>query len=202
MARYLVTGCAGFIGSHLTDALLRAGHVVVGVDSFDGYYPRVLKEANLHGALGQDAFTLVEADILDMDFDGEGTVSQWSLRDCWRVLTASTTSQPKLGYGGVGAAHSRHTRGTTFWPRSDSSRRACKREPRNSCTPPRPRSTETKSRSPCTRRWSRDHCITLRCHQTRGGASLRSVPREPRARRCLASVLQCLRTQATPRHGL
>jgi UDP-glucuronate 4-epimerase len=44
--RYLVTGAAGFIGSHLTDALLAAGHDVAAVDCFTDYYDRALKEAN------------------------------------------------------------------------------------------------------------------------------------------------------------
>jgi len=43
----VVTGCAGFIGSHLADRLLADGHAVVGIDSFEDYYPRALKEANL-----------------------------------------------------------------------------------------------------------------------------------------------------------
>lgn len=45
----LVTGAAGFIGSHLCERLLHAGHAVVGVDAFIPYYPRPLKEANLVG---------------------------------------------------------------------------------------------------------------------------------------------------------
>ena len=62
----VVTGCAGFIGSHLTDRLLADGHVVVGIDSFEDYYPRAIKEANLEGARANPAFTLHEANILDL----------------------------------------------------------------------------------------------------------------------------------------
>lgn len=47
MSRILITGVAGFIGSHLAERLIRDGHQVVGVDSFDPFYPRPLKEANL-----------------------------------------------------------------------------------------------------------------------------------------------------------
>jgi nucleoside-diphosphate-sugar epimerase len=45
--KFLVTGAAGFIGSHLCERLLNAGHDVVGVDAFIPYYPRPLKERNL-----------------------------------------------------------------------------------------------------------------------------------------------------------
>jgi hypothetical protein len=48
--RYLVTGCAGFIGSHLTQALTARGCSVVGVDDFSDNYPRSLKERNLRRA--------------------------------------------------------------------------------------------------------------------------------------------------------
>jgi UDP-glucuronate 4-epimerase len=47
--RYVVTGAAGFIGSHLAEALLRRGHEVVAVDSFTDYYDPALKEENARG---------------------------------------------------------------------------------------------------------------------------------------------------------
>ena len=51
VGRHVVTGAAGFIGSHLTDRLLADGHDVVGIDSFeDYYYSRAIKEPNLNGA--------------------------------------------------------------------------------------------------------------------------------------------------------
>ena len=43
----LVTGVAGFIGSHLAETLLAGGWEVTGVDAFTDYYPRAIKEANL-----------------------------------------------------------------------------------------------------------------------------------------------------------
>lgn len=59
----LVTGAAGFIGSHVVDALLASGEDVVGMDSFHPFYPRALKEENLRSARDHRAFRLVEGDI-------------------------------------------------------------------------------------------------------------------------------------------
>src|SRR5436190_7045510 len=69
MSRYVVTGAAGFIGSHLSTALLDRGDRVVGVDAFTDYYAREVKEANLGDVDGRDAFTFVEADLSDAAVD-------------------------------------------------------------------------------------------------------------------------------------
>jgi UDP-glucuronate 4-epimerase len=61
--RYLVTGCAGFIGSTLTEALLAGGSEVVGVDAFTDYYERPIKEAALSGARDHRSFSLLERDL-------------------------------------------------------------------------------------------------------------------------------------------
>lgn len=63
--RVLVTGAAGFVGSHVCDALLVAGHHVVGVDAFIDYYDRAEKEANLVSASRSPAFTFAEVDLRD-----------------------------------------------------------------------------------------------------------------------------------------
>jgi len=62
--RALVTGYAGFIGSHLTDRLLEQGYKVVGIDCFTDYYARELKEANIANALNHQNFQFLEQDIL------------------------------------------------------------------------------------------------------------------------------------------
>jgi len=63
--KILLTGAAGFIGSHLAEALLASGLRVVGLDNFNDYYDPALKRRNLTGALQNPAFTLKEGDIRD-----------------------------------------------------------------------------------------------------------------------------------------
>ena len=73
MGRILVTGAAGFIGSHLVDRLLDLGYPVTGIDALTDYYPRKLKLRNLSGARARTwdgDFRFVEADVLEVDLDG------------------------------------------------------------------------------------------------------------------------------------
>ena len=65
----LVTGAAGFIGSHLSGALLDRGANVVGVDAFSDYYRRALKERNLDENLRRERFQFIEAWIQEADLD-------------------------------------------------------------------------------------------------------------------------------------
>lgn len=65
----LVTGCAGFIGSHLSDALLQDGHTVTGVDCFNENYSREDKLRNLEQARQWDAFNFRTLDLASADTD-------------------------------------------------------------------------------------------------------------------------------------
>ena len=67
---YIVTGAAGFIGAHVARALLDRGDRVVGVDNYDAFYDRGVKEANA-ARLACERFELVEADIRDREVIGE-----------------------------------------------------------------------------------------------------------------------------------
>jgi len=68
--RFLVTGAAGFIGSHLCERLVADGHTVLGVDCFTDYYARPLKEENLQHLRHSDRFELAEADLAQDDVAG------------------------------------------------------------------------------------------------------------------------------------
>ena len=61
----LITGAAGFIGSHLSDRLLAAGHRVVGFDNLNAFYDPSVKRRHVEPARGTGRFTLVEADLRD-----------------------------------------------------------------------------------------------------------------------------------------
>ncbi|MCJ7646742.1 NAD-dependent epimerase/dehydratase family protein [bacterium] len=67
--RCLVTGCAGFIGSHLAEKLIQSGFEVIGIDSFTDYYDRRIKETNVQGLLQSSSFTLIREDLLRIDLD-------------------------------------------------------------------------------------------------------------------------------------
>ena len=63
----VVTGAAGFMGSHLCDRLLQTGHDVVGIDSFSDFYSRRRKEANIAWAARQERFSLHQIDLAEAD---------------------------------------------------------------------------------------------------------------------------------------
>lgn len=67
----LVTGCAGFIGSHLCERLLKQGFFVTGIDSLTEYYSVEAKRRNLELLIGNKNFKFHQADILQFDFENE-----------------------------------------------------------------------------------------------------------------------------------
>ncbi len=81
-ARILVTGAAGFIGSHVCEALVARGDEVIGVDNFDPFYPRALKERNLEALRAARGFRFLEADIVrhPVPLDGVSVVVHLAAR--------------------------------------------------------------------------------------------------------------------------
>ena len=66
----LVTGVAGFIGSHLGERLIDIGYEVIGVDGFISYYSREIKERNLTKLMMSSRFKFIEGNLLDLDLAG------------------------------------------------------------------------------------------------------------------------------------
>lgn len=92
MTQVLVTGAAGFIGSHLSEALTARGDSVVGVDNFDPFYSRAEKERNLRKVRQHPGFTFHQLDILD-----SGGIARLLTRDSVIVhLAARPGVRPSL----------------------------------------------------------------------------------------------------------
>jgi len=91
MKPVVVTGAAGFIASHLCEALLAAGCTVYGIDAFSAHYARELKELNLLPSLAHERFAFHELDILDPTLDELVEEAKWvfhlaarpGVRDSW-----------------------------------------------------------------------------------------------------------------------
>lgn len=134
--RCLVTGAAGFIGSHLCEGLLRDGADVVGVDAFIPYYPRSVKEMNLAELRGNSRFTFHELDLREADLTGvldgvevifhmaamPGLLASWSRFDMYmtcnlqgtqRLLQAACAAEhtPQFIHGSTSSIYGSHVLG-------------------------------------------------------------------------------------------
>ncbi len=104
--KVLVTGAAGFIGSHVCEALVARGHAVVGVDNFDAFYARAVKERNLEPLRKNRSFRFIEADVArdPMPLEGVGVVLHLaakpgvrpSLEDPGAYVEANVTATARL----------------------------------------------------------------------------------------------------------
>src|SRR5262245_33295153 len=89
--KVLVTGAAGFIGSHLCEAMLDRGHEVVGVDCLTDFYDVGMKRRNLEALVSRSGFRFAEADLAEADLapllEGVSVVShhaaQAGVRSSW-----------------------------------------------------------------------------------------------------------------------
>jgi nucleoside-diphosphate-sugar epimerase len=104
----LVTGVAGFVGSHLAEALLARGATVVGLDALTDYYPRAVKESNVSELRTRPGFRFVEASLAAADLDAllEGVThvfhlaAQAGVRKSWgrdfRVYTTNNVEATQI----------------------------------------------------------------------------------------------------------
>lgn len=123
MTRVLVTGAAGFIGSHVAEALVARGDTVIGLDNFDPFYPRAVKERNLAGLRRRPGFSFVEGDIRDAalvraQLDADTTIVHLAARAGVRPSIQQPVEYVSVNVGGttvmLEAARAAGARGFVF----------------------------------------------------------------------------------------
>ncbi len=130
----MVTGAAGFIGSHLAERLIAEGHRVIGLDCFTDYYPRAVKERNLTMLRRMPGFTLVEADLrtaalepllagVDVIFHNAampGLVRSWTEFDEYMTCNLLATQRLLEAARHVGVRHLIHASTSSVYGRDSS----------------------------------------------------------------------------------
>jgi UDP-glucuronate 4-epimerase len=90
----LVTGAAGFIGSHVCEHFIKSGHYVVGLDNYDNFYPKKIKQLNLAGLIHNDKFRFYEGDI--RDHTALNNIFNLNKIDCVIHLAAKAGVRPSI----------------------------------------------------------------------------------------------------------
>jgi UDP-glucuronate 4-epimerase len=108
MTHVLVTGAAGFIGSHLSEALTARGDAVTGIDNFDPFYPRAEKERNLRKLRTRPSFSFHALDILDADgiarlLTGDSVIVHLAARPGVRPSLADPAGYARVNVEGTAA---------------------------------------------------------------------------------------------------
>ena len=193
--RALVTGAAGFVGSHLAEALLARGDTVVGVDCFTPYYDRVDKEHERRGGASRTTrFELVEADLRTADvealLDGVDVVfhqaAQAGVRLSWsdgfadyvghnvlatqRLLEAVQRARPsaRVVYASSSSVYGNQPRYPTLEDRPARSRSAPTASPSSRPSTSAASTRRTGACTPC-------RCGTSRCSDRGSGPTCRST---------------------------
>ncbi|MBE0479000.1 GDP-mannose 4,6-dehydratase [Candidatus Aerophobetes bacterium] len=94
MQKALISGVAGFIGSHLAERLIKEGFSVIGIDSFEDYYPRWIKEKNLEALRKSSHFTFIEATLLS-----SGVFTQPLLQDTEYIFHQAAQAGVRKSWG-------------------------------------------------------------------------------------------------------
>ena len=191
MARALVTGCAGFVGSHLTEALLADGHEVVGVDCFNDNYPAAEKLANLAHVRANRA---LRAPL--------GRPRERRRRAPARRLRRRLPPRRRAGRP--------HELGAPLRPLRPQQRRGDAAAARGGPRAPRPAARlrvivvglRRVRAAADARGRAAAPALALRGDQARGRAAVPRLPRQPRRRHRGAALLHRLRPAPAPRHGV
>ncbi|HLV98041.1 MAG TPA: NAD-dependent epimerase/dehydratase family protein [Ktedonobacterales bacterium] len=104
----LVTGVAGFVGSHLAERLLRDGHSVVGVDALTDYYARTLKQRNLQRLQENESFTFLEADLNAIDLVTLIGESEWIFHQAGQAGVRASWGQDFARYTAANITATQH----------------------------------------------------------------------------------------------